>query len=317
MIDKCEGVYLSYLVIKLSFGDWTGQDFAERYYNKDMETEETDDSFADNSGPETSYTQAAKDTREIQKTNSDMDEPVPRNDIKRPQWLFRRRSSRTDSGIAELLTDSQSEEVAPELPAIKGKLGKQIGKGYAESVVYEHGPGRVVKVTYKGKNSFRKLLKNKEDYEFFQNRLGDSVPRTQFLRTEDGAGMATNIAIQKRVNGLPLANIPPGGLRNSSQFRQALLVFFEKCIAMWEKDGRLPDLIGRKNGKAFFDRMHPEFTPNLVYDTDENKVFLVDTSARKKIFSKEAALPFRLVQRLIVRRMKNYIKDVERKVNET
>ncbi len=181
--------------------------------------------------------------------------------------------------------------------------GEVIGKGtfWGESKVMEHGDDWVVKETISpGKNTIETLKENKEDYELFKKWLSDYVPETQFVRGQNDEGKEVNLMRQRRVRGRSLHDIPVNEVMKNERIRAQLADFYSKCIQMWEEVGRIPDLTGM--GEPFRSR-------NLIIQGRNERLFLVDTSAPKNRFSKEAMVFFRLRAQMQIDKMKKFVKS--------
>ena len=201
----------------------------------------------------------------------------------------------------------------------KTRPGEEIARGWSESRVFKHDPGWIMKITYRGwRNSEKQLAENKSDCEFFKERLGDSVPETQFVRGTDETGKKVNIVRQREIIGQTLAEYPHEKFEKNQEAQENLAELFRKLIKMWDEDGRIPDLVGPKNpqksflGKFLFGA-YPWNTPNIIIEDKTNKIFLVDTSASKRFQSKNAPFVYRKLSEKIVKNMKVFVEKYEGK----
>lgn len=187
--------------------------------------------------------------------------------------------------------------------------GKMLGKGWAESTVYEHGNDWVVKIGHsKRLNSLKHLRSNKADYEFFKTRLGETVPETQFVRGYDQTGHKTNIIRQRRIHGKPLSKYSDQEIATNHELGKNLAQLFSQLVGIWNTEGRIPDLYGMKSGRlGLFDRWHPEHCPNIMVEEATNKIFLVDTSASVGYFSKQSPFYFRISNEALIQGMRKFI----------
>lgn len=189
----------------------------------------------------------------------------------------------------------------------KEPVGNQIGKGtfWGESKVMEHGDDWVIKETIAPtKNNLETLAANKADYDFFRERLDEYIPVTQFIRGQNAAGEPVNLVRQKRIRGKTLSEFSREEIMSNDSLRTQLADLFQRCIVMWEKDGRIPDL-SPKGG--------PLKTTNIMVEDSTGKIYLVDTSAPKKYFSRDAFFIFRLRSRSSVGQMKAFLSEIRKK----
>lgn len=139
------------------------------------------------------------------------------------------------------------------------------------------------------KASFDKLRKESEDLKLFQKFIPDFIPVTHFFRGRGEDGEVHNFVAQKHIKGRPLSSLTDEERRNP-ELKSQLARFFQGCLEMWEKEGRVPDLrkVGEeKVGYRFF---APGNTDNILIEDGNNHVWLVDQSADRFIFSKEGIM---------------------------
>lgn len=186
--------------------------------------------------------------------------------------------------------------------------GKEIARGFAESKILELNDDWVVKEEMRpGKKSFQKIKEDKADYEFLKEKLGDFVPQTFFVVGENKKGEKVNLILQKRIKGRKFNEISDDEIENNPKLRTNILNLYSKCIEMWETDGRIPDLTGRVNGNSKWQIWDPRFSPNLMVEDNTSNVYLVDTTTRKKHFSKASFPLFRIISTKIVNNLKKFV----------
>ena len=165
--------------------------------------------------------------------------------------------------------------------------GKLIARGtfFGGSRVYENSDSWVIKET---------ASPSQPDYEFFKSRLGNFIPETQFQG---------QIIRQKRIHGRRICDINLTELTSNPKIISQLTDLFSRCVQMWEEDGRIPDLLSPDQG--------PLKTTNIMIENDSDRVYLVDTTANVKYFSKKSFILYRLRQEFTIKALKKFVRKFD------
>jgi len=132
-------------------------------------------------------------------------------------------------------------------------------------------------------NSYEQLVQDKKDYDTFSQYIGMFLPPTLHLRANDEHGYVSNMIVQPEIRGSCIAQLADKEIKRPI-IRDQFIKFLKGCQLMWQELGRLPDLYA--DSPNYFQSLNPRFSRNLMVEEGSCRLWLVDTSAHPKIFSK-------------------------------
>lgn len=183
-------------------------------------------------------------------------------------------------------------------------LGKLIRKGL-EFEVLEYGRDWVPKKgIHPHANTLGQLKQDKADYDFFKNYIAENLPQTFHFRAVDKSGQENNFILQTKIGGRHLCELSDQKVQGSA-LKKNLLEFLVGVERMWREAGRVPDLCKKEGagGVNFLDDVR--YGRNVIVD-ENNKVWLVDTSANPLVFSKQAKLRYKYVPHILMCSVKRF-----------
>lgn len=224
--------------------------------------------------------------------------PVPESSEYRPEKIYNPPMlSDVWRGLVESWKVSKGIKLPGNLPFLKEHHPKSlIGKGhkyFGEFEVFEHIPNWVLKVGFSlPKNTFSRLKEDKRDYDWLKKRFGNYIPETQFFRSYDAEGKATNMAMQKRIYGRVLWDVRPEEFKEKPEILSKVAAFLEEILKSWEEEGRTVDVVGSPLKEL---RENPLTSVNLMLQDGTDDIFLVDTGAPKITRSRNTLPMYRKV----------------------